>query len=285
MDRKTKTLRDRVLEHLAILRIPLPVEELDQVLEAAERDHLSVLAAFDRLLGEQAARRRDRGITRRIVAAKFAEQKTLDTFDWTFNKTITRTQYEQLATGDFIRRHINVVLVGQSGVGKSHLMQAVGMSACAVGYRVFYTTSSGLLSRLTAALADRSLTETLRWYANWDLVVIDEFGLDQIEREECPKAAHLLYKVIVSRHHKRSTILITNILCVRTHKMRSKLLRGVSSFETPRFSHRAGFSLRITAREVRDAISLSLALNRPLRSFGGIIDSSASSFTDGSARV
>src|SRR5262249_22520140 len=61
------------------------------------------------------------------------------------------------------------------------------------------------------ALADKSLTETLRWCANFDLLVIDEFGLDQIEREECPKAAHLLYKVIVSRHHKRSTILITNV--------------------------------------------------------------------------
>ena len=211
MDRKTKTLRDRVLEHLAILRIPVSAEELDQVLETAEREHLSILAVFDHLLGEQAARRRDRGITRRIAAAKFAEQKTLETFDWNFNKTIARIQYEQLATGDFIRRQVNVVLVGQSGVGKSHLMQAVGMSACAVGYRVFYTTSSGLLTRLTAALADRSLTETLRWYANWELLIVDEFGLDQIEREECPKAAHLLYKVIVSRHHKRSTILITNI--------------------------------------------------------------------------
>jgi len=186
-------------------------EDLDQVLETAERDHLSVLAAFDRLLGEQAARRRDRAIKRRITAAKFAEQKTLETFDWSFNKTINRPHYEQLATGDFIRRHMNVVLVGQSGVGKSHLMQAVGMSACAVGYRVFYTTSSGLLRRLTAALADKSLTEILRWYANWDLLVIDEFGLDQIEPEESPKAAHLMYKVIVSRHHRRSTILITNI--------------------------------------------------------------------------
>lgn len=211
MDRKTKTLRDRVLEHLAILRIPVTPPDLDQVLEAVEQDHLSALAALDRLLGEQAARRRDRGIQRRITAAKFVEPKTLETFNWTFNKTIPRTQYEQLATGDFIRRHINVVLVGQSGVGKSHLMQAVGRSACAVGYRVFYTTSSGLLRRLTAALADKSLTERLRWYANWDLLVIDEFGLDQIEREACPNAAHLLYKVVVSRHHKRSTILITNI--------------------------------------------------------------------------
>jgi DNA replication protein DnaC len=211
MDRKTKTLRERILEHLAILRIPVSAEELDHVLEAAEREQLSVLTAFDRLLGEQAARRRDRGITRRITAAKCAEHKTLETFDWTFNKTINRAQYEQLATGDFIRRHINVILVGQSGVGKSHLMQAVGLSACAVGYRVCYTTSARLLMRLTAALADKSLTDTLRWYANWDLLVVDEFGLDRIEREECPNAAHLLYKVIVSRHHKRSTILITNV--------------------------------------------------------------------------
>jgi len=211
MDRTTKTLRDRVLEHLQILRIPITADEVDHVLTAVDHEHLSVLAAFDRLLGEQAARRRDRAIQRRVTAAKFAGQKTLQTFEWTFNKTINRLQYEQLATGDFIRRHINVVLVGQSGVGKSHLMQAVGLSACAVGYRVFYTTSSQLLMRLTAALADKSLTETLRWYANWDALIVDEFGLDRIEREECPHAAHLLYKVIVSRHHKRSTILISNI--------------------------------------------------------------------------
>jgi len=211
MDRTTKTLRDRLLEHLAILRIPMTAEEVDHILEAAEREHLSVLVAFDRLLGEQAARRRDRAIARRVTAAKFDGHKTLEAFDWAFNKTIKRAQYEQLATGDFIRRHINVIVVGQSGVGKSHLMQAVGLNACAAGYRVFYTTSSQLLTRLTAALADKSLTDTLRWYANWDAVIIDEFGLDRIEREECRNAAHLLYKVIVSRHHKRSTILITNV--------------------------------------------------------------------------
>jgi DNA replication protein DnaC len=211
MDRKTKTLRERILEHLAILRIPVTGEELDHVLDVAEQKGSSVLEAIDRLLGEQAARRRDRGIKRRIAAAQFAEHTTLEAFDWKFNKTINRAQYEQLATGDFIRRHVNVVLVGQSGVGKSHLMQAVGLSACAAGYRVFYTTSSQLLTRLTAALADKSLTETLRRYASSDLLICDEFGFDRIEREECPQAAHLLYKVIASRHQKRSTILITNV--------------------------------------------------------------------------
>jgi DNA replication protein DnaC len=211
MDRKTQTLRDQVLDHLRVLRIPVTEPELDHVLERVDRESLSVLAALDRLLGEQAARRLDRAISRRMKAAHFAEPKTLDAFDWKFNKTITRAQYEQLATGDFIRRHANVVLVGQSGVGKSHLMQAIGQTACALGYRVFYTTAAEMLTRLTAALADKTLPETLRRYTNWELLIIDEFRFDRVEREQCAQAAHLLYKVVASRYQKGATILITNI--------------------------------------------------------------------------
>jgi DNA replication protein DnaC len=211
MDQKTKTLRERILDHLRVLKVPVTGEELDRVLDAVERESLSVLAALDRLLGEQAARRRDRAIARRITAAHFAEHQTLETFDWTFNKTIPRAQYEQLATGDFIRRRSNVVVVGQSGVGKSHLMQAIGLRACALGYRVGYTTSAQLLTQLTAALADKSLRDTLKRYAHWELLIIDEFGFDRLERQDCAQAAHLLYKVIASRHQKGSTILITNL--------------------------------------------------------------------------
>lgn len=211
MHRKTKSLRERVLDHCAALRIPLSEEEFDRLLTTAENEALSALDVLDRLLGEQAARRRERSIKRRIDAARFAEHKTLDTFDWNFNTTIRREQYEQLANAEFVRRHTNVVLVGQSGVGKSHLMQAVGLSACSLGYRVLYTTSAQMLLQLTAALADKSLSETLRYFAKWDLLLIDEFGFDRIEREDCPQAAHLLYKVVHSRHQKRASILITNV--------------------------------------------------------------------------
>ena len=207
----TKSLRERVLEHFATLRIPLTAEQLDRVLTAAEQEALSALEVLDRLVGEQAARRRERSIERRIVAARFAERKTLDTFDWNFNKTIQRVQYEQLATAEFVRRRTNVILVGQSGVGKSHLMQAVGLSACSLGYRAFYTTSAQMIAKLTAAMADKTLNETLKHYAKWDVLIVDEFGFDRIEREECPQAAHLLYKIIASRHQIRSTILVTNV--------------------------------------------------------------------------
>lgn len=188
MDRKTKTLRERVLENLAGLRIPITADELDEVIAAAEHENLAFLEAIDRLLGEQVARRHERGIKRRITAAHFAKHKTLETFDWKFNKTINRAQYEQLATGDFIRRRANVVLVGQSGVGKRHLMQAVGLRACAHGYRVFHTTSAQMLIDLTAALADRSLNDTLKRYASWDLLLVDEGVLrgDRARRGPAP---------------------------------------------------------------------------------------------------
>ena len=116
-----------------------------------------------------------------------------------------------MATGEFIRRRENLVLVGQSGVGKSHLIQAVGQAACVLGYRVRYTTSAGLLEDLTASLADQTLPRRLRYWASFDLVILDEFGFDRIERLEASQAASLLYKLIDARSQQRSTAVVTNI--------------------------------------------------------------------------
>ena len=178
----------------------------------AEREGLSNLAFLHRLIAEQAAERRDRGIASRVREARFREPQTLATFDWQFNaKAIDRTQVETLATCEFIRRRANLVLVGQSGVGKSHLIQAVGHQACSQGWRVRYTTSAELLETLRASMADQTLPSSLRKYARYDLLIIDEFGFDRLERQESPQAASLLYKVIDARSQKRSTALISNI--------------------------------------------------------------------------
>jgi DNA replication protein DnaC len=211
-DQDRSALRQRCLQHFAVLRIPITPEELDRTLDEAEREAWSYLVFADRLLGEQAARRRERSTERRVNAAHFPERKTLETFDWVFNaRFIDRTQIEQLATGDFVRRRRNLILIGQSGVGKSHIGQAIGLRMCALGYRVLYTTSGEMINCLGASMADRSLPERLRYYTKWDLVVIDEFGFDRIEREEYPHAAALLYKVIDARHQKRSTAIVTNL--------------------------------------------------------------------------
>ena len=205
-------LHQRILEYFQTLRVSLSAEELDAALTQAEKERWGPLELLSHLLGPQADLRRQRAIDRRIREARFREPTSLEGFDWVFNaQAIDRMQIETLASGEFIRRGDNLVIAGQSGVGKSRIVQSVGRAACAQGYRVRYTTSADLLRDLTASLADHTLHERLRYYSNFDLLAIDEFGFDRIERAESGQAASLLYKVVDSRGPKRSTAMVTNI--------------------------------------------------------------------------
>ncbi|MDX6343823.1 MAG: hypothetical protein QOH87_3961 [Trebonia sp.] len=205
-------LRERILADFAALKVPVNAEQFDAVLARAAREGLSHQQFLHLLLAEQADQRRERSIARRIREARFRELKPLSAFDWEFNRSaIDRVQIEELASGAFVQRRDNLVLVGQSGVGKSFLIQAIGQSACALGYSVRYTTSAGLLEDLTASLADQTLPGRVRYYARFDLLVIDEFGFDHIERKQSPQAANLLFKIIDARSRQRSTALATNI--------------------------------------------------------------------------
>jgi len=200
------------LDDAQTLKLPISAEILDAALSRAEQEGLSHLNFLELILGEPAARNRQRAIERRIREARFHDDRRLDDFDWKFNApAIDRTQIEQLATGEFLRRHENLVMVGQSGVGKSHLIQALGRRYCELGYRVRYTTSADLLDDLRKSLAEQTLPRRIRYWSRFDLVVIDEFGFDRIERSECPQAANLFYKVIDARSGQRSTALATNI--------------------------------------------------------------------------
>src|SRR5262245_16570540 len=205
-------LRERILADFAALKVPLSAEQFDGVLAEAVRDGLSHQQFLHRLIAEQADRRRERSIAHRIREARFRERQPLSAFDWEFNRqAIDRVQIEELATGAFIARQDNLVLVGQSGVGKSFLIQAIAEAACVRGYAVRYTTSAALLTDLTASLADQTLPQRVRYYGRFDLLVIDEFGFEKIERSASPQAANLLYKIIDARSRQRSTALVTNI--------------------------------------------------------------------------
>jgi len=203
--------REDVLADFATLRIPVTAEQLDAALQQAQDAGLTHLDFLHRLLADQAGLRRERSLQRRIKEACFRDLKPLAHFDWNFNPTISRVQIETLAACDFVRRGQNLVFVGQSGVGKSHLIQSIGQAACTVGFKVHYLTSGQLLEDLTAALADRSIHERVRFYAKFDLLIIDEFGFDRIERAVCPQAANLWYKIIDARSQRGSTALVTNI--------------------------------------------------------------------------
>jgi DNA replication protein DnaC len=207
----TPNRREQILADFATLRLPVTAEQLDDAVQHAQNLGLSHLDFLHRLLADQAGLRRQRSIERRIHEARFRDLKPLAEFDWTFNPSISRVQIETLATCDFVRRRQNLVFVGQSGVGKSHLIQSIGQAACTAGYRVRYLTSGALLEDLTAALADQTIHDRIRVYARPDLLIIDEFGFDRIERSVCPQAASLWYKIIDARSQRASTALVTNI--------------------------------------------------------------------------
>jgi DNA replication protein DnaC len=197
---------------LETLKILMTSEQVDEILATASKSKLSHLQLLVRFLAAPANRRRERSIECRLTRAKFRDPATLESFDWKFNeKTIDQIQFKELATGEFIRRRDNLVFVGESGLGKSHLIQSVGRCCCALGYRVRYITSAKLLEELTAASGDKTLPTRVRYYSRFDLLIIDEFGFDKLERREYPESSSLLYKVIDSRSRKGSTALITNI--------------------------------------------------------------------------
>ena len=124
---------------------------------------------------------------------------------------VDRRSIEQLATCDFVRRRENLILVGQSGLGKSRILQALGHRACTLVYRVRYTTSSKLLQEFTAAMADGSFARKLNEYAQYELLLIDEFGFDRLEREVNARASSFYYRLLEARTGRYSTALATNI--------------------------------------------------------------------------
>lgn len=206
------TLHTQILQHLEALNIPMTRDQVDLLLTEADKSRLSHLQFLERFLSVPAHRRTERSIERRLRTAKFRDGASLESFDWSFNReTIDQVQFQELATGDFIRRRDNVVFVGKSGLGKSHLIQSVGRHCCALGYRVRYTTSAQLLEDLMAASGDKTLPQRVRYYGRFDLLIIDEFGFDRLERREYPESSSLLYKVIDSRSGRGSTALVTNV--------------------------------------------------------------------------
>ena len=174
------------------MRIPLEGAALDELLSRAEKETFLICTLSICCWGLRPTARRERAIARPIREACFADSKTLEGFNWQFNpKAFDRVQIEELATGDFIRRRNNPIMVGWSGIGKSRIIQALGQKVCVQGYRVPYRTSVELLSDLTASLAGKTLPARLRYHARPDLWIIDGFGCDRIERTECRQAVHL----------------------------------------------------------------------------------------------
>jgi len=157
------------------------------------------------------------------------------------------------------------------------------MKALQNGLRCQFMKAQDLFDDMYASLADRSTRRLVDRLARLDILLIDELGYTNLK----PEQANVFFKLMEERYRRRSTIITTNLLCDAPHKRfnaESIFMRTPRLVEGAR-RHFAVFLLRILGAAFNISISLSVALKRPVRSFGAITDSRASSFTDGSARV
>ncbi len=191
------------LEHL---KLDYLRENCESAADKAARKGLSHLDFLAELISAQRDRLDERAFARRIRNARFPFIKTIDTFDWTFPDTINRSQIQNLFHLRFLSDHGNVVYLGPTGVGKSHLAIALARHACINGHRVLYSTAINIVNHLAAARQTNCFARELRKFVRPPILIIDELGYLAIDQP----GADSLFQVISQRYERATTILTTN---------------------------------------------------------------------------
>lgn len=179
---------------------------LEERLIYAQTNKLSYKDLLELLCADEKSTRKDNNYKRRANAAKLPSVKKLEDFDFSFQPTIDQKVIADLATCQFINAKENIILVGQSGTGKTHLAISFAIKALSKEYSVYFTTVSDLLYNLHIAKADNSYPRKLKQIVNYDLLILDELGFKQLPKYSSDD----FFAIISKRYEHKSTIITTN---------------------------------------------------------------------------
>ncbi|HVA27863.1 MAG TPA: IS21-like element helper ATPase IstB [Candidatus Baltobacteraceae bacterium] len=196
---------DELDRSLRQLRLGGMADTLSLRSQQARAENLGPIDFIALLVHDELQRRGDRLVERRLKAAGFRDNKTLDTFDWKFN-AIDRALIFELASGRFIEQHEDVLLLGNAGVGKSHIAQALGIAAIHAGFRVLYREAHVLFEDLLLAEATGERSDAIATYSEIPLLIIDDLGMRKLPGN----AAEDLLEIVMRRYERASTILTSN---------------------------------------------------------------------------
>ncbi len=180
------------------LRLPTVRKEALRLAEIAQRERLTHLQFLVEVLSAELDDRAERRRTRRIAEARFPRLKRLADFDFGAAPTVDAGEVAALATGSYLDAGEPVVMLGDSGTGKSHLLIGLGIAACEQGRRVRYVTCAQLENELVEAADERRLSRIVARYGRLDLLCLDELGYVQLDA----RGAELLFQVITEREER-----------------------------------------------------------------------------------
>jgi DNA replication protein DnaC len=196
-----------VTRALRQLRVSGMAATLEPRIVQAQADHWAPLDLIAALVQDELQRRQDRLLERRVKRAGFRDAgKTLDTFDFDFNRKLDRRLVFELAAGHFIAQHEDALFLGPPGTGKSHLAQGIGHAAIQQGHKVLYREAHLLLEELADASIDGTRKELLTDFATVPLLIIDDLGMRKLPAT----AAEDLLELVMRRYERASTLITSN---------------------------------------------------------------------------
>jgi DNA replication protein DnaC len=237
-------MNDNLVQALTRLRLSGLLQNLEVRLQEAASHHLNHAEFLELVVQDELVTRSDRLLQRRIKVAGFRDLKTIDDFDWSFNPSIKKKQIFDLATARFVREARDVLWLGPPGIGKSHLVQALGYQAIKAGFAVLYRSIFDLVRDFLHDEALGHEDKVLNKYLKPDLLIIDDMGMKQLPK----RSGEYLFEIIMRRYETRSTMMTSN----RPLEDWGKLLGDVPAATAilDRFLHHAEI-IQITGKSYR----------------------------------
>jgi len=203
-ERKSELL---LRHYLKKLKLPTILREYGSVANSCTKENCDYVTYLWRLVEREALDREKRAAERRIKNARFPVIKTLDTFDFKAQPSLKEKLIRELMVGEYMERCENILIVGNSGTGKTHLANALGFAGCMQGRKVRFFTVKALVTHLIEMTEQRQLERTLRQLERQDLLVLDELGYVPFTKT----GAELLFEVISRAYERLSVIITTNL--------------------------------------------------------------------------
>jgi len=193
--------------HLKQLRLPTFLREYDKVARQCATESVDYPRYLLRLTEQELLDRERRATERPIHQARFPVVKSLETFEFLAIPAVNKALVLELARCEFLLRRENVLLLGNSGTGKTHLALALGLSACQRGHRVRFTTAAAMVHELLEARDEKRLLRYQKQMAGYELLIVDELGFVPLSKS----GAELLFEVFSQRYERGSTLVTSNL--------------------------------------------------------------------------